>query len=87
MPKIELTLKKIKDRLAPLEYLNTNGLYNALHLQQLTDELDEIYYTARDAHKKNPSKETQDLLKEVDFLIILHYLKKNRCLKNIQCYL
>ncbi|RXN21921.1 olfactomedin-4-like protein [Labeo rohita] len=65
MPKIELTLKKIKDRLAPFEYLNTNGLYNALHLQKLTDELDEIYYTARDANKKNPSKETEDLLKEV----------------------
>ncbi len=63
---MELTLKNIKTRLTRFEYLNTNGLYNTLHLQKLTEELDEIYYTARDAHKKSPSKETNDLLKEVD---------------------
>ncbi|XP_043083928.1 olfactomedin-4 [Puntigrus tetrazona] len=65
VPKMELTLKNIKARLKPFEYLNTNGLYNTLHLQQLIEELDEIYYTARDAHKKSPSKETNDLLKEL----------------------
>uniref|UniRef100_A0A673G621 Olfactomedin-4-like n=1 Tax=Sinocyclocheilus rhinocerous TaxID=307959 RepID=A0A673G621_9TELE len=65
LPKMELTLKNIKTRLTRFEYLNTNGLYNSLHLQQLTEELDEIYYTARDAHKKSPSKETNDLLKEL----------------------
>uniref|UniRef100_A0A671SVQ5 Olfactomedin-4-like n=1 Tax=Sinocyclocheilus anshuiensis TaxID=1608454 RepID=A0A671SVQ5_9TELE len=65
LPKMELTLKNIKTRLTRFEYLNTNGLYNSLHLQQLTEELDEIYYTARDAHKKRPSKETNDLLKEL----------------------
>ncbi|XP_016113778.1 olfactomedin-4-like [Sinocyclocheilus grahami] len=65
LPKMELTLKNIKTRMTRFEYLNTNGLYNSLHLQQLTEELDEIYYTARDAHKKSPSKETNDLLKEL----------------------
>ncbi|XP_039503919.1 olfactomedin-4 [Pimephales promelas] len=65
LPKMELTLKEITARLKPFEYLNTNGLYNALHLRQLMEELDEIYYTASDAHKKSPSKETSDLLKEL----------------------
>ncbi len=71
LPKMELTLKDIKTRLTRFEYLNTNGLYNTLHLQKLTEELDEIYYTARDAHKKSPSKETNDLLKEVDLQKII----------------
>ncbi|XP_067292659.1 olfactomedin-4 [Pseudorasbora parva] len=65
LPKMELTLKNITARLKPFEYLNTKGLYNALHLRQLMDELDQIYYTASDAHKKNPSKATSDLLKEL----------------------
>ncbi|KAK7117418.1 hypothetical protein R3I94_022857 [Phoxinus phoxinus] len=65
LPKMELTLKDITARLKPFEYLNTNGLYNALHLRQLMEELDEIYSTASDAHKKSPSKETNDLLKEL----------------------
>ncbi|XP_016324597.1 olfactomedin-4-like [Sinocyclocheilus anshuiensis] len=65
MPKMELSLKNIKARLKPFEYLDTNGLYNTLHLQQLMQELDQMYYTARDAHNKNPSKETNDLLKEL----------------------
>ncbi|XP_051739426.1 olfactomedin-like isoform X1 [Ctenopharyngodon idella] len=65
LPKMERTLKDITARLKPFEYLNTNGLYNALHLRQLMEELDEIYYTANDAHKKNPSKATNDLLKEL----------------------
>ncbi len=66
LPKMELTLKNIKTRLTRFEYLNSNGLYNTLHLQKLIEELDEIYHTARDAHKKSPSKEANDLLKEVD---------------------
>ncbi|XDV53133.1 hypothetical protein PO909_021715 [Leuciscus waleckii] len=65
LPKMELTLKDITARLKQFEYLNTKGLYNALHLRQLMEELDEIYYTASDAHKKSPSKETNDLLKEL----------------------
>uniref|UniRef100_A0A8C2KJD8 Si:ch211-194m7.8 n=1 Tax=Cyprinus carpio TaxID=7962 RepID=A0A8C2KJD8_CYPCA len=65
LPMMERTLKNIKTRLKRFEYLNTSGLYNSLHLQQLRDELDAIYYTASDAQKKSPSKETNDLLKEV----------------------
>ncbi|CAM4734308.1 unnamed protein product [Leuciscus chuanchicus] len=65
LPKMELTLKNITARVKQFEYLNTKGLYNALHLRQLMEELDEIYYTASDAHKKSPSKETNDLLKEL----------------------
>lgn len=65
LPKMELTLKNIKTRLNRFEYLDTKGLYNTLNLQQLTEEIDSIYYTARDVNKKSPSKETTDLLKEL----------------------
>lgn len=65
LPKMELALKDITARLKPFEYLNTNGLYNALHLRQLMEELDQIYSTASDALKISPSKQTNDLLKEV----------------------
>ncbi|XP_026094601.1 olfactomedin-4-like [Carassius auratus] len=65
MPKLELSLKNIKTRLKPFEYLDTNGLYNALHLQQLVQELDQMYSTASDIHKKTSSKEIEGLLKEL----------------------
>lgn len=68
LPKMEATLKNIIERLKPFEYLNTNGLYRALHLRQLSQELEEIHQTTNEAHKKNPNKETLKLLNEVDLL-------------------
>ncbi|XP_051979332.1 olfactomedin-like [Xyrauchen texanus] len=65
LPKMDASIKNIVKRLKPFEYLNTNGLYNALHLQQLDQELEEIHRTTREIHQKNPSKETQNLLNEL----------------------
>ncbi|XP_051548597.1 olfactomedin-4-like [Myxocyprinus asiaticus] len=65
LPKMEANIKNIIARLKPFEYLNTNGLYNALQLQQLNDELEEIHRATREVHKNNPSKETQNLLNEL----------------------
>lgn len=68
LPKMEDTLKNIVKRLKPFEYLNSNGLYNALHLRQLSQEIETIHQTASEAHQKNPNKETRKLLNEVCFL-------------------
>ncbi|XP_056596140.1 olfactomedin [Triplophysa dalaica] len=65
LPKMEATLKNIVKRLKPFEYLNTNGLYNALHLQELSQEIETIHQTASEAHQKNPSRETHKLLNEL----------------------
>lgn len=65
---MEDTLKNIVKRLKPFEYLNSNGLYNALHLRQLSQEIETIHQTASEAHQKNPNKETRKLLNEVCFL-------------------
>ncbi|KAI7812140.1 putative olfactomedin-4-like, partial [Triplophysa rosa] len=65
LPKMEATLKNIVERLKPFEYLNTNGLYNALHLRQLSQEIEAIHQTASEAHQNNPNKETLKLLNEL----------------------
>ncbi|XP_017209731.2 olfactomedin-4 [Danio rerio] len=65
LPKMKLTLKNIKSRQKRSDFANRNDLYKSLHLQELILELEEIYNTATEVHKKNPSKTTNDLLKEL----------------------
>lgn len=67
---MKLTLKNIKGRQKRSDYKNRSDLYNSLHLQELIEELEEIYNTASDVHTKNPSKTTNNLLKEVQEIFI-----------------
>lgn len=70
LPKMKLTLKNIKSRQKRSDFANRSDLYKSLHLQELILELEEIYNTASEVHKKNPSKTTNDLLKEVQEIFI-----------------
>lgn len=60
------TLQNITARLKAFSYLHTSGLYNALHLRQLNQELEEIHQIVNEAHMQNPNNETHNLLSEVD---------------------
>ncbi|XP_065148431.1 olfactomedin-4-like [Paramisgurnus dabryanus] len=66
LQKMEFALKNITDRLEPFDYLNNNGLYNALQLRKLSQELEAIHQTATEAHQTNPNEDTRKLLKELD---------------------
>ncbi|KAI5617234.1 olfactomedin-4-like, partial [Silurus asotus] len=43
MPEMEVKLKNMMERLKKYQYLNTQGLYNALHLQQLSQEIQQLH--------------------------------------------
>ncbi|XP_030630330.1 olfactomedin-4-like [Chanos chanos] len=65
LPKIQAIIKNVTARIEPLKYLDTKGIYNALHLRQLSQDLEEISQMINTAHNDNPSAETQKLTKEV----------------------
>ncbi len=74
---MEATLQNISARLKAFGYLDTRGLYSALHLQQLNQELEEIHQSVNETHMQNPNKETHNLLSEVDIATHDHkYLSK-----------
>lgn len=66
LPLMRATLQNITARLKAFNYLHTSGLYNALLLQQLNQELEEIHQSVNESHLQNPNKETHTLLSEVD---------------------
>ncbi|KAI5105554.1 olfactomedin-4-like, partial [Silurus meridionalis] len=45
MPEMEVKLKNMTERLEKYQYLNTQGLYNALHLKQLSQEIQQLHDT------------------------------------------
>ncbi|KAL0155739.1 hypothetical protein M9458_050002 [Cirrhinus mrigala] len=63
---MEATLRNISARLKAFDYLHTSGLYSALHLRQLSQELEEIHQSVNETHMQNPNKETHDLLNELN---------------------
>ncbi len=74
---MEATLQNISARLKAFGYLHTRGLYSALHLQQLNQELEEIHQSVNETHMQNPNKETHNLLSEVNIVTHDHkYLSK-----------
>ncbi|XP_067292831.1 olfactomedin-4-like [Pseudorasbora parva] len=66
LPLMKATLQNITARLKAFNYIHTSGLYNALHLQQLNQELEEIHQSVNEAHLESPSKETHNLLSELN---------------------
>ncbi|XP_056307369.1 olfactomedin-4-like [Danio aesculapii] len=66
LPMMEATLQNITARLKAFDYLYRSGLYSALHLRQLNQELEEIHRSVSETHMQNPNKETQDLLSELN---------------------
>ncbi|XP_052399986.1 olfactomedin-4 [Carassius gibelio] len=66
LPMMEATLQNISARLKAFGYLHTSGLYSALHLQQLNQEIEEIQQSVNKTHLQNPNKETHDLLSELN---------------------
>ncbi|XP_056595139.1 olfactomedin-like [Triplophysa dalaica] len=64
LPKVKANLKNLTARLKRFEYLQTSGLYNALHLRQLNKELQMIQHAISETHINN-SKEAQHFLDEV----------------------
>lgn len=78
LPIMEATLQNISACLKAFGYLHTNGLYSALHLRQLNQELEEIHQTVNETHMQNPNNETHNLLTEVD--IATHDHKKYFCI-------
>lgn len=65
MPQLLATVANLTERLGPFQYLNSNGLYNALHLKQLSEELHQLQNTVEITHNDNPSEETIKLTKDV----------------------
>ncbi|XP_036423935.1 olfactomedin-4-like isoform X1 [Colossoma macropomum] len=65
LPKMQVTLENVTARLQRFQYLNTHGLYNALHLRQLSDELQDLHQIISDTHRDRPSAETQKLSTEL----------------------
>ncbi|ROL54565.1 Olfactomedin [Anabarilius grahami] len=65
LPSMGATLQNITARLEVFNYLHTSGLYNALHLRQLNQELEEIHQIVNEAHLQNPNNETHNLLSEL----------------------
>ncbi|KAI5105550.1 olfactomedin-4-like, partial [Silurus meridionalis] len=45
VPEMEVMLKNMTERLEKYQYLNTQGLYNALHLKQLSQEIQQLHDT------------------------------------------
>ncbi|XP_051739438.1 LOW QUALITY PROTEIN: olfactomedin-like [Ctenopharyngodon idella] len=66
LPSMGTNLQNITARLEVFNYLHTSGLYNALHLRQLNQELEEIHRFVSEAHMQNPNKETHNLLSELN---------------------
>nr|XP_002666846.2 olfactomedin-4-like [Danio rerio] len=66
LPMMEATLQNITSRLKPFDYLYKSGLYSALYLRQLNQELEEIHRSVSETHMQNPKKETRTLLRELN---------------------
>ncbi|RXN21911.1 olfactomedin-4-like protein [Labeo rohita] len=66
LPMMKDTLQNISARLKAFDYLYTSGLYSALHLRQLNQELEEIHQSVNETHTQNPNKETHNLLIELN---------------------
>ncbi|XP_062404138.1 olfactomedin-4 [Sardina pilchardus] len=65
MPQLLANVVNVTRRLGQFQYLNSNGLYNALHLKQLSAELDQLQQVADITHNDSPSKDTVKLTTEI----------------------
>lgn len=65
LPEIQATIENVTARLEPYQYLNDQGLYTALHLRQLANELRGLEEDITSIHQDKPSDQTQKLTQEV----------------------
>ncbi|XP_049340405.1 olfactomedin-4 isoform X2 [Astyanax mexicanus] len=65
LPKLQDRLENLTARVQHFQYLNTHGLYNALHLRQLSQELQELHQSINQTHRDRPGAETQKLRTEL----------------------
>ncbi|KAG7329519.1 hypothetical protein KOW79_007693 [Hemibagrus wyckioides] len=61
VPKMEATLKNVTQRVGRFQYLNTRGLYNALHLKELSQEIQHLQDTMDDEALDKDGEEAQKI--------------------------
>ncbi|KAF5893471.1 olfactomedin-4-like, partial [Clarias magur] len=65
VPEMESTLYNVTQRLERFQYLNNQGLYNALHLNQLSQEIQQLHDAMNDAHLGTAGGEAQRVRTEL----------------------
>ncbi|CAK6969195.1 olfactomedin-like [Scomber scombrus] len=65
LPQIEAVIKNVTARLEPHQYLHDQGLYTALSLRMLGQELSQLETDVSDIHSQLNNAQTQKLSKEV----------------------
>ncbi|KAM9471245.1 olfactomedin-like [Clarias gariepinus] len=65
VPEMESTLSNVTQRLERFQYLNNQGLYNALHLNQLSQEIQQLHDNINDAHLGTAGGEAQRIRTEL----------------------
>ncbi|XP_047452888.1 olfactomedin [Mugil cephalus] len=68
LPHFETWLMNLTDRLEPFQYLHDRGLYTALSLRMLGEELGKLETDIGEVHKQLNNAQTQKLSKEMDKL-------------------
>lgn len=65
LPQILATVKNVTSRLQPYQYLQNQGLYSALSLRQLVQELSQLRTDVGQIHSQMNNAKTQKLFEEV----------------------
>ncbi|XP_053487762.1 olfactomedin-like [Ictalurus furcatus] len=65
VPEMEATLNNVTKRLKRFQYLNNQGLYNALHLNQLSQEIQQLHNTMNNVDLDKPGGEAQRIRTEL----------------------
>ncbi|XP_060784388.1 olfactomedin-4-like [Neoarius graeffei] len=65
VPEMEARLSNVTERLKKFQYLNTRGLYNALHLNQLSQEIQQLHDTMNDVQLDKNGGEAQRIRTEL----------------------
>lgn len=69
LPDIQVLVKNMTARLEPYQYLHDQGLYTALSLQRLANEISELETDVGTIHNQLGNSQTQKLTKEVQWTI------------------
>ncbi|XP_053487519.1 olfactomedin [Ictalurus furcatus] len=65
VPEMEATLNNVMQRLKRFQYLNNQGLYNALHLNQLSQEIQQLHDTMNNVDLDKAGGEAQRISTEL----------------------
>lgn len=69
LPEIQVLMKNMTARLQPYQYLHDQGLYTALSLQRLANEISQLETDVGTIHRQLGNSQTQKLTKEVQWTI------------------